>query len=455
MNTPAQTTRANRTPLARKITLLGTISLGLGAMIGAGVFVLSGMAAGAAGPALILVFALNGLIALIVGCCYAELSAMMPQAGGAYVWAKPGLGSFPGFYAGWMSWFAQSIACSLYATAFGSFVVSLVHSATGLQAGSWLSSTIAVAALVSFLCINYRGAGKTGRVEIIVTGLKLAVLLVVIAFGLGAIAGKAEPAAAFTPFLPEGITGLWIAMGLVFIAFEGYEVIVQTAEEVENPESTIPRAILISICAAIVIYLLIAVVMLGAVTAAPGQEVYQYLGELGELGLMEAAGQFVPAGKIVLLVAGLASASSALNATVYGASRIAFAMGRGGDLPAPLGRVHPIHKTPYIAICVTGAVMILVTLTLPIQDIAAAADIMFLLLFAMVCLTLIRLRSRWPHRERPFRVPLSPWLPGVGMAAGLLLSFGLVHLSPAAWITAGIWLLLGLGVGLRHGWSGR
>jgi APA family basic amino acid/polyamine antiporter len=411
------------------------------------------MAAGTAGPALILVFALNGLIALVVGCCYAELSAMMPRAGGAYIWGKPGLGPFLGFYAGWMSRFAQSIACSLYATAFGSFAVTLFHSATGHAVGSWLSSTIAVTALICFLCVNYRGAGQTGRVEIVVTGFKIAVLLVVVAFGLGTIAAKAEPTAPFTPFMPEGVVGLWVAMGLVFIAFEGYEVIVQTAEEVEDPGKTIPLAILVSICVAVVIYVLIAVVMLGAVTAPPGEEVYRYLGKLGELGLMEAAGQFVPGGKTILLIAGLASTASALNATVYGSSRIAFAMGRGGDLPAPLGRVHPTHETPHIAIAVTGCVMIIVTLALPIRDIAAAADIMFLLVFAMVCATVIRLRSRWPDRERPFRAPLSPWLPGLGIAAGVLLSVGLIHLSPAAWITAGIWLTLGLGGGIRGGWT--
>jgi amino acid transporter len=144
MNTPSRNVGGNQRPLARKISLLGAISLGLGAMIGAGVFVLSGMAAGTAGPALILAFALNGLIALVVGCCYAELSAMMPRAGGAYIWGKPGLGPFLGFYAGWMSWFAQSIACSLYATAFGSFAATLFQSATGHAVGSWLTLGLGV-----------------------------------------------------------------------------------------------------------------------------------------------------------------------------------------------------------------------------------------------------------------------------------------------------------------------
>jgi len=263
------------------------------------------------------------------------------------------------------------------------------------------------------------GAGQTGRAEIVVTGFKIAALLVVVAFGLGAIAAKAEPTAPFTPFMPEGVLGLGVAMGQVAVA----------------------------------IYVMIAVVMRGAVTAPPGEEVHRYLGKLGELGFMEAAGQFVPAGKAVLLIAGLASTASALNATVYGSSRIAFAMGRGDALPTPLGRVHPTRKTPHIASAATGCVMILVTLVLPIRDIAAAADIMFFLVFAMVCATLIRLRSRWPDRERPFRAALAPWLPGLGLAAGVLLSVGLIHLSPAAWPAAGIWLIFGVGVGAKGGWG--
>jgi APA family basic amino acid/polyamine antiporter len=438
--------------LAREIGLFSAVSLGLGAMIGAGVFVLSGMAAGTAGPALILAFSLNGLIALIVGACYAELSTMMPRAGGAYVYAKPGLGPFLGFYAGWMSWFAQTIACSLYATAFGSFAITLFHSLTGRALGDGVATTIAVSALLAFSWLNYTSAEGTGRLEIVVTSLKIAVLLIVVAFGFFAIAGKPEPIAAFTPFFPEGGLGLLGAMGLTFIAFEGYEIIVQTAEEVERPSQTIPRAILISILIAVTLYILVAIVLLGAVTAPAGQSVYQYLGQLGELGLMEAAGQFVSGGKVVLLIAGLASTASALNATAYGSSRIALAMGRGGDLPTRLAGVHPKHRTPHVAIAVTCCVMIAVTLVLPIRDIAAATDIMFLLVFAMVCATVIRLRILWPDRDRPFRVPGSPWLPGIGILAGLLLSIGLIELSVLAWITAGGWLTLGGGVYLlRHG----
>jgi APA family basic amino acid/polyamine antiporter len=436
----------SRRPLARELGLVGAVALGLGAMVGAGVFVLSGMAAGAAGPALILAFALNGLIALVVGCCYAELVAMMPRTGGAYVWAKPGLGPRAGFFAGWISWFAQLVACSLYATAFGSFASTLVQSVSGATPAAWHATAISIAILLTLLWVNYHGAGDAGRLEIVVTGLKVAIILVVVSFGLLTIAGNPEPLAPFTPFFPEGASGLLGAMGLTFIAFEGYEVIVQAAEEVKRPSKTIPRAILVSICIAVALYLLVAIVMLGAVEAPPGQSLHHYFGRLGELGLIETAGQFVPGGRLMLLVAGLASTASALNATVYGSTRIAFAMGRGGDLPDGLGRVHPKRRTPHVAIAVSGALMLLVLLALPIRDIAAAADIMFLLVFSLVCATVIRLRKLWPNRERPFRVPLSPLLPGIGIAAGLTLSVGLFQLSVAAWVTAAAWLAIGLAV---------
>jgi amino acid transporter len=244
--------------------------------------------------------------------------------------------------------------------------------------------------------------------------------------------------------MPEGWWGLIGAMGLTFIAFEGYEVIVQTAEEAEDPSRTIPRAILLSIAVAVTIYLLVAVVLFGGVSVPDGSPVYRFLGQLGELGIMEAAGQFIPYGKPILLVAGLASTASALNAAIYGSTRIAYALGRDGDLPALFASVHPQHRTPYRAIQITGLIMLIATLTLPIKDIAAAADIMFLLVFMLVCATVIRLRRLWPDRPRPFRVALVPIVPMIGIMAGLILSIGLLRISVVAWLTAGGWMLFGL-----------
>ncbi|MCF8068450.1 MAG: APC family permease [Desulfobacterales bacterium] len=429
--------------LDRTMRTPGITALGVGAMIGAGIFVLTGMAAGEAGPALILAFALNGMIALIVGACYAELATMMPKAGGAYIWAKTGLGSFFGFFAGWLSSFAQLVACSLYASAFDSFARSFLYEITGQGLPSFSENFFSLGLLILLLWVNVRGAGNTGRLAIIITGLKVAILLIVAGFGLHVVLFNTRDLSAFRPFFPQGFGGLISAMGITFVAFEGYEIIVQSGEEAKKPGKTIPRAILMSIVIAVFLYILMAVVMIGAVTTPDGQPVYKYLGHLKELGLMEAAGQFVPHGKIVLLIAGLASTASALNATIYGSSRIAFAMGRDNDLPPILGHVHKKRKTPYMAIFVTGLLMAIMTMALPIEDIAASTNIMFLLVFIMVCTTVIRLRSRRPERERPFKIPLSPWLPGIGIIAGVILSVWLLQISLVAWFVALVWTISG------------
>jgi len=284
-NPPEDNTTEPKPRLKRELGLFSITAFGVGAMVGAGVFVLTGIAAGTAGPALILAFIANGVIALIVGSCYGELAAMVPRTGGAYVWARMGLGPVFGFLAGWMSWFAQTFACALYATAFGSFTISLLHTVAGPEiiGERELAPAVSVALLAMLLFINYRGAASAGRVEVLVTGLKVALLTVVVVFGFGAISDAPDPIALYQPFLPEGMMGLVAAMGLTFVAFEGYEVIAQSAEEVADPTRLVPRAILRSIAIAVTIYVFVAVVMLGAVTAPDGGPVYRYLGGLGEL----------------------------------------------------------------------------------------------------------------------------------------------------------------------------
>ena len=432
--------------LSREMNLLQITAIGLGAMIGAGVFILTGIAAGQAGPALILVFALNGIIAVIIGACYAELASAMPRAGGPYYWLKEAIGPRWGFFAGWMSWFANILACSLYALGFGVFAEKMLEGCCGsfLPGSQPLSLAIAIIIMLIFLFVNYRGADEAGWTEVVITGTKLAILFAFGLFGLSIVFGENNTSPAFTPFFPEGAVGVLSAMGLTFIAFEGYEIITRSAEEVENPEKNIPRAIFLSIGAAVILYLMIALVVLGTTQAPQGEPVYLYLGRLGELGMVETAGQLLPYGKLVMLVAGLASTGSALNATLYSASRVSFAMGRGGDLPTFLARISPRRRTPHLAIAATGALSITMLLLLPIREVAASTSLMFLLLFALVCYSLIRLRHKQPELKRPFRLPLVPFLPWVGVVSCVVLSFALMDLSLSAWITAGIWIVIGV-----------
>jgi amino acid transporter len=428
--------------LSRELGLLQVTMIGIGAMIGAGIFVLIGLAAGKAGPALILVFALNGVIAAIVGAHYAELSSALPRAGGPYYWLGEAIGPAWGFLAGWLSWFANATACSLYALGFGSFAVELFRLAgTPLHRSG--STAIALGIALVLLAVNYRGARETGWTETVLTGLKLAILVCFSVFGVGVVLGREDLATAYTPFFPESAMGVFAAMGLIFIAFEGYEIITRSAEEVKNPSVNIPRAIFLCLGVSVTLYILLAFVLLGAVQPPQGQAIHEYLGTLGELGMAEAAAQVMPYGRVLLLTAGLASTASALNATIYSATRVSFAMGRGGGLPPVLGRIHPVRRTPYWATGASGLLIVAMIVALPIEEVAASASMMFLLVFVLVCYSVSALRKRRPELERPFRVPLVPYLSWIGVASGIGLSLALANLSAVAWLTALVWCAAG------------
>jgi amino acid transporter/nucleotide-binding universal stress UspA family protein len=432
--------------LTRDLGLFDITMIGVGAMIGAGIFVLTGIAAGHAGPALLLAFFLNGLVALLTAASYAELGAALPGAGGGYLWARDGLSPFFGFLAGWMSWFAQAVACSLYSLGFGSFAARLLEMAHispfNLPAHT-MAIILAVSAAALFTVINVRGASETGKVGNILTMTKVVILATLVLFGLKALLNKPEWPAEFAPFFPRGIGGVLTAMGLTAIAFEGYEIVAQSGEEVVNPGRNVPRAIFLSIAIAVSIYLAVAFAVLAAMQTPDGSATWQFLALHAEQAVVEAADRLMPFGTIVLLIGGLMSTLSALNATLYSSSRVSFSMGRNRDLPDVFGHIHPGRHTPHWAIFFSGVLVILMAILLPIEDVASAADIMFMLLFTMVNVSVITLRRRQPNVSRPFRVPLMPLLPVLGIVSQLVLSVYLFRLSPIAWYATLLWIAAG------------
>ncbi len=432
--------------LTRDLGLFDVTMIGVGAMIGAGIFVLTGIAADHAGPALLLAFFLNGLIALFTAASYAELGAAFPGAGGGYAWAREGLSPYLGFLAGWMSWFAQAVACSLYSLGFGSFAARLlqaVHISPFNLPEHILSIALAISAAALFTFINYRGASETGKIGNTLTLTKIAILLALVFFGLLALPHNPGWAAEFVPFLPNGIGGVLVAMGLTAIAFEGYEIVAQSGEEVVAPERNVPRAIFISIAIAVSIYIAVAFALLAAMKTPDGSATWQFLGRHAEQAVVEGANRLMPYGTVVLLVGGLMSTLSALNATLYSSSRVSFSMGRNRDLPDIFGQIHPRRHTPHWAVFFSGVLVITMAALLPIKDVASAADIMFMLLFMMVNVALITLRRRRPAAKRPFKVPWVPLLPILGIVSQLVLSVYLFKLSPIAWYATLVWIGLG------------
>lgn len=432
--------------LSREMRLLDITMIGVGAMIGAGIFVLTGIAAGVAGPALLLAFLLNGVVALLTAMAYAELGSAFHDAGGGYLWVKSSLAGPNGFLSGWMSWFAHAVACSLYALGFGAYF-RLVLEAANLPAGAFLGlgveKWLAVLACLAFAAINVRGAAETGKAGNVVTLAKLAVIGVFVAVGLWVMAGRPAWRVSFTPLLPHGWGGVFAAMGLTFIAFEGYEIIAQTSEEVEDPRRNVPRATFLSLLIVVPVYLLVAVAAIGATQPPAGSTVTEFLGREKELALISAASQFVSGGGAIILIGGLLSTLSALNATIYSSSRVAFAMARDANLPPVLSQVHPRRATPHVAIALSAAIIIGMAIALPIEDVAAATDVMFLLLFTQVNLAAIRLRRLRPELPRGFRIPWVPVVPVLAMVMMVALAGVLFLYYPQAWLAVGGWIVAG------------
>jgi amino acid transporter/nucleotide-binding universal stress UspA family protein len=432
--------------LSREMGVWDATFIGVGAMIGAGIFVLTGIAAGVAGPGLIITFSLNGLVALLTAFAYAELGSCFHDAGGGYLWVKEGLPKWNGFLSGWMSWFGHAVACSLYALGFGAYFELVLHEFhITLPHWGFISpqKILAAAAAVAFAYVNYRGASETGKVGNIVTITKILILVVFIVFGLGLIFHRPDWHEAFSPFLPYGWGGVFKAMGLTFIAFQGFEVIAQCSEEIRNPKKNIPRAVFLSLAIVVPIYLLVAFAAIGTVHV-PGMTSWAYLASYKETALVEVARTFFVGGGVMLLIGGVISTMSALNATVFSSSRVAFAMGRDKNFPDFFGRVHKKNFTPHLSILFSLFIVVTMAVSFPIEDVASAADIMFLLLFLQVNITLIRLRKMRPDLDRGFFTPLFPYLSIVGIGALFSLAVFMFTYSPKAWFVAAGWIAAGL-----------
>jgi basic amino acid/polyamine antiporter, APA family len=422
--------------------------VGIAAMIGGSIFVLTGPAIGLAGSAVIIAFILNAIITLFTAMAYAELGSAIPEAGGGYLWVREGLPRPNAFISGWMAWLAHIVAGSLYAVSFASFLTGLLEMTNVVQEDTLFGilpfdKIIAVISIGVVIYINIKGTSETGKAGDIVTIFQLGLILVLIIAGLGAMFTYPDWQTNFSDFMPMGIGGIVAAMGLTFIAFEGYEVIVQTGEEVKNPRRNIPRAIFISLTAVIILYCLIAFVSIGAIHPS-GMPSWKYIGDNGELGIMKAVELFFPYGAFIVLAGGLISTLAALNATTFSSARVAFAMGRNYNLPYQLSTIHRKNKTPHIAILISGIIMSVMAFALPLAQIAIAAGVIFLLLFTQVNIAVITIRRIYGDKlNYGFKTPFFPVIPIIGIFLKLGLAIYLLIVEPISWVITITWVIIG------------
>ncbi len=431
--------------LSRTLGAPSLVALGVGAIIGAGLFSLTGIVAGQyAGPAVVISLAFAAVGCTLAGLCYSELAAMIPSAGSAYAYAYAALGEAAAWIIGWDLILEYSVGAATVSVSWSSYLGSLLHG-WGLDLPHWLSAAPAdgglvnlpamgVIVLLSFVLVG--GISQSAKLNAAIVVLKVAVVLVVVGTGAFYVKG-----ANYHPFIPDnaghfgeyGWSGILRGAGVVFFAYLGFDEVSTTAGEAKDPQRTMPIGILGSLVICTVLYIAFAVVLVGLVPFAQMK---------GDAAPVATAIDQTPFGWLQVLVklGILGGFTSVLLVGLLGQSRIVYAMAQDGMVPAVLGRLHPTRKTPWVAnltlMLLTGALAALA----PIEALSKMTSIGTLFAFAIVCGGVLVLRWREPERERPFRVPGSPAVPVLGILACLLL---MVSLPGTTWLRLGAWFALG------------
>lgn len=383
--------------LVRELGLKEGIAIGLGTMVGAGIFVLSAPAAERAGPASAMSYVTAGLICLLVALVISELATGMPRAGGSYTFITQALGPLAGSIVGPGNWLGLTFASGFYLLACGEYLAMIV------PVPPWVASVVAG---LLFTWLNYRGAKLTGSVQNVVVVVLLVILAAFVGVGLFNI-----DVSLYQPFAPRGWGAVIGTIGLIIVSFTGFEKISTISEEMKRPERNLPLSIVGSVVIATILYALILLVLTG---------IFPHAGiAQREAPLVEAAGHIAgPVGTVMMLTAAILATLSSANAAIMASSRINYGMGRDGVLPDWFNYIHPKHNTPSHAIVVTGGLGILLSLTGRAEALAEISSALFMISYAMLCLSVVVMHNSRPRWYRPaFRAPLYPLLPVV---AGLL-----------------------------------
>lgn len=488
----AEAFAAGEQSLKRTLGPINLITLGIGAIIGTGIFVLTGTAAAQyAGPGLILSFIIAGVGCAFAGLCYAEFASMIPIAGSAYTYGYATLGELMAWIIGWDLILEYLFAASTVAVGWSGYLVSFLHdfgiqippqwsNATGadlvqLASGSWVTVTprlneqlvaqgidistlpqatgsvnlVAATALLVITILLLVGIKESARFNNVMVAIKLFVIVAFVIAGARFLIDNPEVATSnWTPFIPQnegtfghfGWSGILRAAGVIFFAYIGFDAVSTVAQEAKQPQRDMPLGILGSLAICTVLYILVSGILTGMVhytrlnvpePIAVGVEVIgvRFLTDMVKLGA----------------IAGL---TSVMLVMLIGQPRIFFSMARDGLLPPIFARVHPHFRTPYAGTILTGCVCALLAAAFPITLLGELVSIGTLLAFVIVCAGVWYLRVREPERARPFRTPLVPLVPILGILVCVTMMAGL---PLDTWLRLIVWFGLGLIVYFAYG----
>jgi APA family basic amino acid/polyamine antiporter len=402
--------QSSNTELKRALGLFDATSISIGAIIGAGIFVVTGIAAGLAGPSFIISIILAGTIASFTAVSFAQLSAYMPKEGGGYEFTYHLISPFAGFISGWMWVFSNVFTGAAVSIGFAQYLSALVPDLP--------VNVVAATVCFTFTALNYVGVRQSAIINDALVVAKIAILLFFIAFGLSFV-----QLSNFEPFMPKGVIGTFEGAALIFFAYGGYARVTTVSEEVRDPNRTIPRAMILAITLSTILYVLIGVVSVGLVGSRRLEAAHSPLADA-----ISVTGR---SGAVLLVSLGaMIATASVLLMTILGVSRMTFAMARNGQFPAFLRQINKRFQTPHYAILITGVLSSILVFS-DFSRLVAVGTFSLLFHHALVNLSAVRLQPK--NRRYPVFVS----------AIGFLLCISLLaFLSQEAWTIslAGIFL---------------
>ena len=448
--------------LSKSLGATSITAMGIGAIIGAGIFVLTGTAAAQfAGPSIILSFVLGGIACAFVGLCYSELAAMLPVCGSSYTYTYATLGEIFAWIIGWDLILEYAMGAATVAVGWSGYIVSLLHNAgisippamaaapgtvIKLADGSTVTGIINLPAIVIIAILTTMlvlGTKESARLNNIMVAVKLVVVVAFIALGVFFI----KPAN-WHPFIPAntgefgnfGMSGILRGSAVVFFAFIGFDAVSTAAQEAKKPQRDMPIGILGSLVICTVLYILVAGVLTGLVP-------------YGELNVPDPIAKGVDAigltwFSVLIKIGALTGLTTVILVLLYGQSRIFFTMSQDGLLPPLFARVHPRLQTPHLSQIMIGTIVAIVAALTPISVLGEMVSIGTLFAFILVCGAVIYLRRSDSDASRPFRVPGVPIVPVLGILFCLLLMAGLPLVT---WVRLVVWLIIGLIIYVSYG----
>jgi basic amino acid/polyamine antiporter, APA family len=438
---------AEGTRLRRAVGALDLTALGIGAIIGTGIFVIIGEAIGQSGPAIVLSFVLAGVTCVFSALSYAELASSLPVSGSAYTYAYATMGELFAFVIGWDLMLEYGVAVAAVSVGWGSYFVELLDSLFGVTLADSITlppgegGDVNVPALLLVIAaagLLVSGVRHTARTNTVMVFVKIGVLLFFIAVAASAFTGDN-----FSDFAPSGLSGIESAAALIFFAYIGFDAISTASEETRRPQRDLPVAIIASLLIATLLYILVSVAAVGALPAD------QLAGDDAPLATALSEGAGIGWGADIVAFGALAAISSVVLTMLFGQTRIAYSMCRDGLLPERLATIWERTRTPLVLTVLFAVPIALIAAFLPLSEIAKLVNIGTLFAFFIVNLAVIWLRHTKPDMKRGFRVPFVPVLPLIGAALCIYL---MSKLDGQTWLRFGVWLVIGMAVYVLFGY---